>query len=41
VRTVSGASFVGSKTVTVVLSRGRWFFSPNGFGRKSYFAVVA
>lgn len=39
--TVSGTTFVGSRTVTVTLKAGQWFFYPTFVGKKNYFIVVS
>jgi hypothetical protein len=38
-RTVTTSSFVGTRTVTVTLGPGQWFFYPSFIGRKTYFIV--
>ena len=38
--TISGVSFVGSRTVTINLTTGQWFFSSTAAGKKSGFAVL-
>jgi hypothetical protein len=38
--TVSGVSFVGKRSITIKLNRGRWFFSPIPTGKKTAFAVI-
>jgi hypothetical protein len=38
--TVTGASFVGKRSVTLDLSAGQWFFYPSFIGKKSYFIVT-
>ena len=39
--TVTAASFVGKRSVTVNLKAGQWFFYPSFVGKKSYFIVLA
>jgi hypothetical protein len=39
--TVSGVSFVGTRSVTINLKTGQWFFSSTPTGKKTGFAVVA
>jgi len=39
--TVTGVSFVGTRTATIVLARGQSLYYPSFTGRKSYFLVVA
>jgi hypothetical protein len=41
VTTVSGVASVGTRTVTINLKTGQWFFSSTPAGKKSGFAVVA
>jgi hypothetical protein len=38
--TVTGAAFVGKRTVTVDMTAGQWFFYPSFIGKKTYFIVV-
>ena len=38
--TVSGVSFVGTKSVTIDLKTGQWFFSSTPAGKKTGFAVL-
>jgi hypothetical protein len=38
-RTVTTSSFVGTRTVTLTLGPGQWFFYPSFVGRKTYFIV--
>ena len=38
---VSGAAFVGKRSLTLVMTPGQWFFYPSFVGRKSYFIVIA
>jgi hypothetical protein len=37
--TVSGVSFVGKRSATIMLSAGQWFFYPTFVGQKTYFIV--
>ncbi len=39
--TVTGSTFVGTRSVTVVLKAGQWFFYPSFLGKKTYFIVTA
>ncbi len=39
--TVTAASFVGKRSVTINLRAGQWFFYPSFVGKKSYFIVLA
>ncbi|HEX4521470.1 MAG TPA: hypothetical protein VH063_17990 [Gaiellaceae bacterium] len=39
--TVAGTTFVGSRTVTVTLKAGQWFFYPTFVGKKNYFIVTS
>ena len=38
--TISGGSAVGTRTRTVTLTVGKWFFAPSTSGKKTYFTVV-
>jgi hypothetical protein len=37
---VTGTSFVGTRTVTITLTAGQWFFAPTPGGKKTYFFVT-
>jgi hypothetical protein len=37
--TITTASFVGKKTVTVDLTLGQWYYAPKSGGPKTYFYV--
>jgi hypothetical protein len=39
--TISGASFVGKRSVSVDLKAGQWFFFPTFVGKKTYFIVTS
>ena len=39
-KSLTGAAFVGKRSVTVELAPGQWYFSPNAFHQRSYFDVV-
>ncbi len=39
--TVTGTAFVGTRSVTVDLMAGQWFFYPSFLGKKTYFIVTA
>ncbi len=38
---VTGTGFVGTRSVTITLKPGQWFFYPTFVGKKTYFLVVA
>jgi len=40
VHTVTGTSFTGTKSVTITLAAGQWFFYGTVVGKKTYFVVV-
>jgi hypothetical protein len=39
--TIAGTTFTGSRTVTVTLKAGQWFFYPTFVGKKNYFIVTS
>jgi hypothetical protein len=39
--TVGGGSFVGTRSVTINLTAGQWFFYANAGGQRTYFLVIS
>jgi hypothetical protein len=40
-KTITDGAFTGTKSVTVALAPGRWFYFPNGFHQRSYLVVTS